>query len=276
MFMLDDRHLSTFFSTILLYLGMVALFISFRHTFVGTEEKPQEKIISFSLAAYEPELPLPVEAPPAKALVQETIEKPESIAPEPIVEKVIAKEPVPEEPILEKPEIEKPKPEPIIEKTILKPSPVKKKSVKKEILKKKMLKKPKQKSKKVLKKKVKKRLHQKRVLHKIRKKAKTNKMASKRQASPAKKNRFLNQLRAKINRYKTYPRIAQRRGMQGTVTVKFTILANGQLGNISVSGPKAFHRSVKGAVKKAFPIAVQNAPLSLPTTVNLTLRYQLH
>jgi len=271
MFMLDDRHLSTFFSTILLYLGMVALFISFRHTFVGTEEKPQEKIISFSLAAYEPELPPPVEAPPAKAFVPETIEKSESIAPEPIVEKVIAKEPVPKEP-----EIEKPKPESIIEKTIPKPSPLKKKSIKKEIVKKKMLKKPKQKSKKVLKKKVKKRLHQKRVVHKIRKKAKTNKMASKPQASPAKKNRFLNQLRAKINRYKTYPRIAQRRGMQGTVTVKFTILANGQLGNISVSGPKAFHRSVKSAVKKAFPIAVQNAPLSLPTTVNLTLRYQLH
>ena len=252
MFMLDDRHLSTFFSTILLYLGMVALFISFRHTFVGTEEKPQEKIISFSLAAYEPEVLPPVEVPPVKEFVPE---------PEPIVEKVI-----PEEPLIEKPVIEEPKPEPIIEKAIPKPSSVKKK----------VLKKPKQKSEKVLKKKVKKRVHQKRVAHKIRKKAKTNKMASKPQASPAKKNRFLNQLRAKINRYKTYPRIAQRRGMQGTVTVKFTILANGQLGNISVSGPKAFYRSVKSAVKKAFPIAVQNAPLSLPTTVNLTLRYQLH
>jgi protein TonB len=82
-------------------------------------------------------------------------------------------------------------------------------------------------------------------------------------------------LRAKINRKKSYPRIAQKRGMQGTVKIRFTILRNGHVGNITVSGPKVFHNSAKGAVKKAFPISVKNAPLRLPTTVNLSLRYKL-
>jgi protein TonB len=63
--------------------------------------------------------------------------------------------------------------------------------------------------------------------------------------------------------------------MQGVIKVHFSILANGRVGNISVSGPKVFHRSARSAVKSAFPIATKNASFSLPTTVNLTLRYQL-
>jgi len=63
--------------------------------------------------------------------------------------------------------------------------------------------------------------------------------------------------------------------MQGKVKVRFTILANGNVGHISVKGPKVFHNSARYAVKKAFPISTKNAPISLPTSVNLTLHYQL-
>ena len=63
--------------------------------------------------------------------------------------------------------------------------------------------------------------------------------------------------------------------MQGTVKIRFTILANGNVGHISVSGPKVFHNSARNAVKKAFPIGTRNVPLSLPASVNLLLRYQL-
>jgi len=62
--------------------------------------------------------------------------------------------------------------------------------------------------------------------------------------------------------------------MQGVVKVKFTILKNGNVSNITMSGSKIFHRSVKKAIKSAFPIS-KKAPLPLPTTVNLTLRYRL-
>jgi len=214
---------------------------------IGTEQKPEERTISFSLSQYEPEVIPPVQEP-----IPEEIIEPKPIEPEP-----------PEE-VKEEPIVEEVVPEPMVKKVIK--NPVKKKPVikKKKIVKKKVQKK------------IKKRVKQasKNVSRKKVQKKRMKAQASKR-ASPAQKNRFLNQLRGKINRNKAYPRIAQRRGMQGSVKVLFTILRNGRVGNISVSGPKVFHKSAKSAVKKAFPINVKNAPISLPKTVNVTLRYQI-
>lgn len=194
---------------------------------IGTEQKPKEKTISFSLSEYGPEVIPPVEEP-----IPEEVVEPEPIEPEP-----------PEE-VKEEPIVEEVVPEPMVKKVIKKP--VKKKPV---IKKKKIVKKKVQKKRKIA--------------------------QARKRASPAQKNRFLNQLRGKINRNKAYPRIAQRRGMQGSVKVRFTILRNGQVGNISVNGPKVFHKSAKAAVKKAFPINVKNTPISLPKTVNVTLKYQI-
>ena len=198
---------------------------------IGTEQKPKEKIINFTLSEYVPEVMSPVEE----------IVEPE---PEPIVEEV--------------------KPEPVVKKIVPKSKPiVKKKIVKKVKKKKRVVKKKKRVKKKVSKKRSK------------QKKSNKKRVSSKTKTSLAKKNRFLNQLRAKINKNKNYPRIAQRRGMQGSVKVKFTILANGRVSNIRVTGKKVFHKSARKAIQKAFPIKVKSAPLSLPTTVNLTLRYQI-
>ena len=201
---------------------------------IGTEQKPEEKTISFSLSEYEPEVIPPVQ--------------------EPIPEEFVAPEPL---------EV---KDEPVVEEVV--PEPIVRKVIKKVVKKKPIIKK-----KKVVKKKVKKKI--KKRVKKVSKQKKRKKAQAKKRASPAQKNRFLNQLRAKINRNKAYPRIAQRRGMQGSVKVRFTILRNGQVGNISVNGPKVFHTSAKSAVKKAFPINVKNTPISLPKTVNVTLRYQI-
>jgi len=63
--------------------------------------------------------------------------------------------------------------------------------------------------------------------------------------------------------------------MQGAVKVKFTILRSGKVGHISVDGPKVFRNSARDAVKSAFPINVKKSPLSLPMSVNITLRYQI-
>ena len=198
---------------------------------IGTEQKPKEKIINFTLSEYVPEVMSPVEE----------IVEPE---PEPIVEEV--------------------KPEPVVKKIVPKSKPiVKKKIVKKVKKKKRVVKKKKRVKKKVSKKRSK------------QKKSNKKRVSSKTKTSLAKKNRFLNQLRAKINKNKNYPRIAQRRGMQGSVKVKFTILANGRVSNIRVTGKKVFHKSARKAIQKSFPINAKNAPLSLPTTVNLTLRYQI-
>ncbi len=167
------------------------------------------------------------------------VEEPEEIEKEePVPEKII---PEPIEPkIIPKPVIEEIKKEPIEKKKI-----VKKKKVKKKV--------------------------KRRVVAKITKGLKRTCVSSN---STAKRNQFLAKVRKKINQYKSYPKIAKRRGMQGTVKVRFTILASGHLGHISVTGPKVFHNSARNAVKNAFPISTKNVPISLPQSVNLTLCYQ--
>ncbi|MDQ7046747.1 MAG: TonB family protein [Sulfurovum sp.] len=175
----------------------------------------------------------------------------------PVIEEPI----VEEEPIIEKePEIEEEiVPEPIVEKVIPKPSV---KQIKKKIQKKK---KPKQ---KVKKKQVKKNKTSKKVS--VKKSKSSNSKASK-----AEKSKFLANIRTKINKHKSYPKIAKRRGMQGSVKVKFTILRSGKVGNISLSGSKIFYKSARAAIKRAFPINAKKSPLSLPQSINITLRYQL-
>jgi len=167
----------------------------------------------------------------------------------PVVEPEIIKEPVPEE----KPEVkEKPTPEPVVEKVVPKP----------------IVKEVKKKPKSIAKKKISKKT--------AKQKQRKQKASSQRSiTSAAEKNQFLANLRAKINKHKSYPRIAQKRGMQGTVKVEFTILSNGNVGNISVSGPKVFHSSARNAVESAFPVNVKSAPISLPKSINVTLRYQI-
>ncbi len=229
---------------------MAGTYFYVQYQYLIADQKPQDQTIHLSLSTCIPEVVPPVEEP-------EEIEKEE-----PVVEEEVIEEPEPEpEPIIEeKPIPEKIIPEPIEPKII--PKPVVEKIEKKPVVKKPIVKK---------KKKVKK---------KVRKKAppkttKGMKRAGSANNNIAKKNQFLTQVRRKINQHKSYPKIAKRRGMQGSVKVRFTILANGNVGHISVSGPKVFHNSARYAVKKAFPISTKNIPVSLPTSVNLLLRYQL-
>ena len=90
-----------------------------------------------------------------------------------------------------------------------------------------------------------------------------------------KKNHFLAEVRERIDRHKHYPRIAKRRGMQGAVKVRFTILKNGSVGRILLSGSKLFYASARHAVQSAFPVETKGVPMALPAAVSLTLRYRL-
>jgi len=234
------RYKVSFSLTTLIYVSLFLTYITLMGQHFIVSQKEKDKVINLSLSQFCPEV---IEEPLEEKEEPVVKEEPE---PEP---EIIEQEPVPE-PVVE----EKPVPEPVVVKK-LEPKP--KKVVKKKVKKKKVAKK-----KKV-----------------VKKKRKASRASSRRATSsridPNKKSRFLANIRAKINRAKSYPRIAQKRGMQGTVKVKFTILKNGHVGNIRLSGPKVFHNSAKRAVKKAFPINVKNVPLSLPTLVNLSLRYQL-
>jgi len=238
------RHFTAYTITAILYLLVVtAIYYSQTHHFVSSKES-KEKVIQMSLSTFVPEA---VEVP--KEVIEEPVEEPvvepevkeepkvEEVIPEPIVEKVI------EKPIVEKPKIEKKKP--ITEK------PKKKKPVKnpkKQTVKKKQVKK------------------------KVSKKQASTKQSK---STPAQRNKFWSALRTEIDKHKFYPRVAKKRMMEGAVKVRFTILANGNVGNISLKGPKIFYNSARNAVKSAFPINAKKSPISLPTTINLTLRYQI-
>jgi TonB family protein len=88
-------------------------------------------------------------------------------------------------------------------------------------------------------------------------------------------NALMAEVRKRINQNKSYPSLAKRRGLQGKVTASFKVLANGKVNNITLKGSKAFHRSVRKAIQKAFPINPQKFNTSLPKEVTITLYYKL-
>lgn len=242
--MKKHRYKVSFSLTALMYVSLFLLYVFMMPDPFVVSQKEKSEVINISLSQFVPET---IEEPP----VEEEVE-PEPVEEEPIVQEEPEPEPEPE-----------PVPPPVVKEIpVVKPLPVvEKKPEPKKIVKKKIIKKKKRKKKVVKKKK--------------KSSAVSSRRATSSRVDPNKKSQFLAKIRAKINRAKSYPRIAKRRGMQGVVKVRFTILKNGRVGSITVKGPKVFHASAKSAVKKAFPIKTKNTPLRLPTTVNLTLRYKL-
>ncbi len=253
--LLKHRHFISYFSTSLIYLFMISLFFYIQDHYLVSTKNTEERTTQLCLCSFQSEVVTSVEQVEQEEIEEvKEIEKPiveeEPVVEEkPVVEPEIIKEPIPEE----EPEVkEELIPEPLVQKVIPKP-------IVKEVKKK-----PKPKAKKKIRK-------------KTAKKKQSRQKASSRGSniSPAQKNKFLANIRTKINKHKSYPRIAKKRGMQGTVNVEFTILSNGNVGNISVSGPKVFHQSARNAVESAFPVNVKNAPITLPKSINITLRYQI-
>ena len=98
--------------------------------------------------------------------------------------------------------------------------------------------------------------------------------ASHRRAGGRSKSQFLSRLKARINRHKHYPRAAQRMGITGRVTLRFTILRNGAVGAISASGPKPLKSASVHALKQAFPVNIARVPFALPYRTGITIRYE--
>ncbi len=254
--------LGSFMGAVVVYALLGLAFFYVIHHYVSSEKKPKEKIITFSLVQYKPDT-IPVMEP--------IVEPPEEL--KPITKPEIKEIEPPPLPVLE---------DKIISKKFIKKKPrkmktVAKKVVKKKVVKKKVIKKKYKKKKLVKKRPSKRKVSTKKVSNKkrTRNKQANKKQTSQKQTNPAKKNAFLSRIRSKIDRNKIYPRIARRRGMQGYVKVRFTILRNGHVSNIVTSGKKIFYKSARRAIEKAFPVNAKKAPLSLPAVINLTLRYQI-
>lgn len=243
--MINNRYIVSFFSTTLFYLLLAGLLFYLQTSHLIADQEPKEHVVQLSLNSFIP--PKPIVQPEIKEVEplppQEPIEQPK-------VEELLEPKVQPKNHKIEQQKAEAPKPN-----VAPKPKP---KKIKKRVKTKK----------KVKKKRIKKQKSTTKSSVREAKKAKVNRSA-------AKKDRFLSKIRQKINQNKRYPRIAKKRGMQGVVEVRFTILSNGSVGNITVKGPRIFCNSARYAIKSAFPVNVTHAPLLLPAKVRLTLRYLL-
>ena len=238
------RDALSFFLTFLIYLPLLAWWSSHASAFITAKDKTSSEF-SLDLNVFHKE-ELVVSQTPDELIEEKEDEPVEEIKEEPIVEDTI-----PEPEVMPEPEVvlsEKPKP--LI--------------VKKPKVKKPLLKKPRKKS---IKKK------KKRVAKSSRSRVASQKRTKQARSSSAGKSHFIARLKAKINASKSYPRIARKRGMQGSVKVRFRITSAGKLSGLTASGARIFINSAKKAVKKAFPLSVRG--VSLPMNVALTLNYRL-
>ncbi len=171
-----------------------------------------------------------------------------------------------------------------------KPKPIKKKVSEKKVKKKKIVKKdkPKPKPKKALPKKeeikneIKEEAQEEKITTEESTKAHTQQVIANKKsqnnhdAIKAKQNIFFTKLRNRINENKSYPRSARRRGIQGSVEVKFNLCRDGNVKNIKfLSGKKIFERSVIEAIEASFPIEVDEALFVFPKEFKISVDYIL-
>ncbi len=96
-------------------------------------------------------------------------------------------------------------------------------------------------------------------------------------ATLQKQQRFIQKLIQAINENKYYPRRAQRRGIEGDVKVRFTILQNGAISNITILESKAiFQDATIEAIEAISPIKTKNSGFSFPKSFSITLSYRLY
>ena len=248
------RDIFSFTITLVLYLF---LFVGWKHyssALTSPLSQPAANEITLDLSDFMKEIQV-ADIPELEK--EEAPKEPEPTQKEePVTEKPIEEIPIVEEPSPEPAPIEKPI-EPIFKKpkSIVVKKPIIKKTVHRKIVKKKRQKKRNPAS------------------AQRRRSDPSSRYGNKKVHSSKGKSQFVARLRTKIDAHKSYPRIARKRGMQGSVKVKFRITSTGKLTGLNASGPRIFINSAKRAVKSAFPISTRDA--SLPMRVSLTLSYHL-
>jgi len=75
----------------------------------------------------------------------------------------------------------------------------------------------------------------------------------------AEKRAFLSKVRHAIYSNKKYPKMAKRRGIQGSVQATFDITSNGEVSNIQLSGGSiVLQKAVRKSILKSFPFSIPN------------------
>lgn len=92
-----------------------------------------------------------------------------------------------------------------------------------------------------------------------------------------KKNQYYTQIKQTINKNKSYPKVAVRRGIQGNVEIQFSISKTGKLLSFKIlNGKKIFFKSIQKAVKNSFPLIPPSDLFTSSLDLKLTLQYKLY
>lgn len=90
-------------------------------------------------------------------------------------------------------------------------------------------------------------------------------------------NKYYSQIKDTINKNKSYPRMAIKRGIEGIVKIKFTISKNGELLSFDIiEGKRVFKKSIAQAVKNSFPLTPPKDVLISNTSLSLMIDYRLY
>lgn len=96
------------------------------------------------------------------------------------------------------------------------------------------------------------------------------------QALHVKQASYFQQLKERINQHKMYPKIAQKRNLEGNVMVEFTISAKGELLSYAIiNGQTLFAKSAEEAIVKSFPFPVEEELFIENQTIQIEILYSL-
>ncbi|MEJ2528888.1 MAG: TonB family protein [Gammaproteobacteria bacterium] len=94
--------------------------------------------------------------------------------------------------------------------------------------------------------------------------------------SPKQRHAYLSSLIRKIERNKFYPRPARRRNLQGNIRVNVTVLCNGSIAGLSVSGGhKLLQEAAAKAVRKAAPFTKPPGGVGCPLPISYSMRFKV-
>lgn len=238
-----QRYMSSFLLSSLFYFLLLALLY---FSLLNTEEplkaqKEEVSRISLTTLSYQEPKPLPkqkVQNKPKEALQKPIVKKIQT--PKPVTKKVLPLPPQKVEKVLEQ--------EPVLEQELIKEQKV---------------------------------LEQKKLLEEAqalerRKQKEAELLLIAKQEREAKQNLFVQELRDRINKNKSYPMTARRRGIEGSIEMQFHLLENGQVKDIRyISGKTLFENSAIEAIQKSFPMDVDNTLFTFPKEFKIKLVYDI-
>lgn len=87
---------------------------------------------------------------------------------------------------------------------------------------------------------------------------------------------YLSRLMSHLEAHKFYPAAARRRGMEGTVHVSFTVMANGEIRQLQLAGGhKMLHQAAAETMQRSLPLPLPPREVATPLTLSYGMSFAL-